>query len=471
MHFLWRLSTSISRWRYRSLIVLLLLSNFATILNVDRGVARYLAWVHQPQGAPLPASHAQSLAAPHVIKTSFERGFGLQGFVLFSSYRLTSSNFVVIGLTALALRHTINGESCRWLHRDRTSVPGNVSVEYPGDAHGKAYEVAILKCKFTQDIPPEHGGTLLFVIEKEEVPVYAEKAGSAKMPSGEPVAPFASNVTYCSAPMFGEFHVYRTYQFLEFHRVLHGVDLFHIYNNGGIDAELMTLLGPHIQAGRMTITDVSAVDAFETWYAQVLVVNDCAYRSYRTSRWALFIDFDEFLVVTEPPHSIQHLLSKQPEDLPWMSFGSQYCHTKECTHSANVSIGQPQPWDLERLVFRQSEVHCVNPKKWPSRNVCGGFDGHRKFVINPRLVPLSGIHNIVKSLPGGIHANTDDVYLAHFRGWNLRNMGVCRQFIRDTDWIPASWARDFSLAKIANMARLKIANTSSTPVLLYQGKK
>lgn len=330
-------------------------------------------------------------------------------------------------------------------------------MDYPGDAHKKDYEVALLICTLTEDLPVAVGGQLFMTIDMEELKVYLEKPDKkqSKHKPSNPHPPFKSNITFCSSPMFGRFDSFRMRQFLDFHRVMHGFDLFHMYDDGGIDKELMDVLRPYVKKSMMTITDISEVTQnFETWYAQVLVVNDCAYRSHFTSRWAVFLDFDEFLFVPKLPHSI-HAILQQHEEQPWLSFGSEYWHTKECTHSANVTEGQPQPWDLERLVFKQSEIHCVNPGRYASRNVCAGYDGHRKYIVNPRKVQLCGIHHVVKPLVEGVHLDTEVVHLNHFRAWNTESLSTCQQFIHDTDWIPASWTRDFTFAKVAKMVREK----------------
>ena len=41
---------------------------------------------------------------------------------------------------------------------------------------------------------------------------------------------------------------------------------------------------------------------------QLLVVNDCAYRTRFTTQWALFMDPDEYLYATKPPHSVMEIL-------------------------------------------------------------------------------------------------------------------------------------------------------------------
>jgi len=39
------------------------------------------------------------------------------------------------------------------------------------------------------------------------------------------------------------------------------------------------------------------------------------------------------------------------------------------------------------------------------------------------------------------------VHLNHYRGLNTNFIKSCDQYIQDTDWIPKSWLRDFSLSQ------------------------
>ncbi|CAI7842610.1 unnamed protein product [Closterium sp. NIES-54] len=57
----------------------------------------------------------------------------------------------------------------------------------------------------------------------------------------------------------------------------------------------------------------------------------------------------------------------------------------------NVSASSPPRWEVERMIFRQADVHCVAPKRYESRDMCLGFDGHRKYVADPRKVKLFGV--------------------------------------------------------------------------------
>ncbi|GJP53694.1 hypothetical protein CLOM_g12850, partial [Closterium sp. NIES-68] len=211
--------------------------------------------------------------------------------------------------------------------------------------------------------------------------------------------PYASNITYCSSPIYGKFNSLRVLEWVVYHQQGHGVDLFHMYDAGGMGEPIMKTLSPFIRAKQMTVTDVTEVDEFETWFGQVLVVNDCAYRSLFTSRWVLFLDFDEYLYVSQPFGSSLISTLARNEQAAFVSFGSLYFYTDKCSHSMNVSASAPPRWEVERMIFRQADVHCVAPKRYESRNLCLGFDGHRKYVADPRRVKLFGIHAATKTWP------------------------------------------------------------------------
>lgn len=381
----------------------------------------------------------------------FGKGHGLQGFVFCSAYRISTNEFVALGLSALALHSHMEVDSCRWTRPDHSVVTGKLVASYPGDAHQKRYEIALLTCTLEEAVSSYRGGQLTMTIEQEDLPVYGEKPGSKNPTTPEP--PYKSKLTFCSSPIYGDISEAHFVEWLEFHRVTHGVDYFHIYDAGGINPSLRAKLKPYLSARMMTITDVRAINQFETWlYAQLLAINDCAYRTQFTSEWALFMDIDEYLYVTKPPHSILEILDAN-QDAMWVTFGSKFFYTDKCTPSAIVSEDSPQPWSVEFLIYRQTEVHCKHVSKYGNRTHCLAFDGHRKYIVNPRKIEVCGIHAVVRPQVGGVHMSTDDVHLNHFRGLNLRDWPTCTVFLNDNSSIPNSWTRDVLLASLARFAR------------------
>lgn len=59
------------------------------------------------------------------------------------------------------------------------------------------------------------------------------------------------------------------------------------------------------------------------------------------------------------------------------------------------------------------------------------------------------IHSVTKPRTGGLDLDARDIHLNHYRGLNTNFIKSCDQYIQDTDWIPKSWLRDFSLSRAA----------------------
>ncbi|CAI7756192.1 unnamed protein product, partial [Closterium sp. NIES-54] len=165
-----------------------------------------------------------------------------QGFVYFSAYRLSASLFVVIGLSPLPLHRNLDARVCRWYHATPSSsspILGEISIEYPGESHSKPYEVAMLFCQLSSPTPRMRergrrgegrrsaGGHLTVVIEREEILVLGEPTNEKLPLEGhrialcsifslpfphalptvpQPSAPYASNITYFSSPIYGQFN-------------------------------------------------------------------------------------------------------------------------------------------------------------------------------------------------------------------------------------------------------------------------
>eukprot|EP00271_Cylindrocystis_brebissonii_P002894 TRINITY_DN13651_c0_g1_i2.p1 TRINITY_DN13651_c0_g1~~TRINITY_DN13651_c0_g1_i2.p1 ORF type:complete len:497 (-),score=54.21 TRINITY_DN13651_c0_g1_i2:717-2207(-) len=449
----WRRVCHPRRWkrllpsRSRMAIIALIFTNAVTVMTLYSLIP----------GMGLPQADDQGGRVGNSVERKFERGHGLQGFVFYSAYRISKTEFVAIGLSALVLHSLMKADVCRWRSSDGSDVMGKLSVLYPGDAHKKTYEAVIIVCTLEQESSAGGasgggsgggGGQLFMTIDREEVRVYQEKTSKSL-----PMSPYKSKLTYCSSPIYGEINEERFMEWIEYHQITHGIDYFHLYDAGGITPSLRARLKPYINGRMMTITVVREINQFETWlWAQLLVVNDCAYRTRFSTQWALFMDLDEYLYVAEPPHSIQPIL-KDNEGSMWLTFGSQFFYTDKCTHSANVSRGMQQPWAVEQMVFRQADVHCKNVAKYGNRTHCLEYDGHRKYIVDPRQIEVCGIHKVVQPAVGGLHTSSEDVHLNHFRGLNTRKTKSCTQFIHDTDPIPPSWARDFTLALAAREAR------------------
>ncbi|CAI7840033.1 unnamed protein product, partial [Closterium sp. NIES-54] len=106
--------------------------------------------------------------------------------------------------------------------------------------------------------------------------------------------------------------------------------------------------------------------------------------------WVLFMDVDEYIHVVEPPHSLLVFLNSVPA-IPWLSFGSLTFPLDIC---GKIQEAGWEPWAVEQLVFREPVPHCKEPTKYYSRDACLKWDGHRKYVVNPRAAQVLQIHRV-----------------------------------------------------------------------------
>ena len=106
----------------------------------------------------------------------------------------------------------------------------------------------------------------------------------------------------------------------------------------------------------MEIVDIRGGYAHESKH-NVLALNDCLYRTRALpARWALFMDFDEFLFV-RPPHSLASLL-RQNKDAPFLTFGSLWWSINYCRQEGGGGL------------TRGTGVVCrYSSTQWPNRHI------------------------------------------------------------------------------------------------------
>ncbi|CAI5498928.1 unnamed protein product, partial [Closterium sp. Naga37s-1] len=323
----------------------------------------------------------------------FDGSSSKEGFIQFSAYRITPLRVVAMGLMPLTHHDVITAQHCWWESANGQWTDGAISVKFPGEHHARAYECVLLYCDLQRPVSSMVGGTLKMAVDQQDVVVYEESPGTPEPPPEvrEDVRVFERNLTYCSAPMFGAIDTQRLLEWIEFHRSVHGVDYLRMYDAGAMDDDVMAALRPYLRAGIMDITDIRGAALYDTWsYAQVLMVNDCALRSRQLTRWVLFMDVDEYIHVVEPPHSLLVFLNSVPA-IPWLSFGSLTFPLDIC---GKIQEAGWEPWAVEQLVFREPVPHCKEPTKYYSRDACLKWDGHRKYVVNPRAAQVLQIHRV-----------------------------------------------------------------------------
>lgn len=382
---------------------------------------------------------------------------GLKKFVPFSAYRFSSTRFVALGLSLLSLHSSLHANACSWRSaKGEEVVEGKVVIKFPGEHHAKQYETILLFCDLAKPTSARVGGTLSMTIDGEQMVVYIESKGSKEPPDEnipEDEQWFQHNITYCSAPMYGAIDPKRMIEWMNFHITVHGIDYLHIYDAGAVDEAVAAVLTKFVKRNLVEVTDIRAPAQYDTWsYTQVLMVNDCAFRTRHTTRWALMIDVDEYLYISTPPHSLSALVSTMPS-LAWLSFGSLTFPLELC---GRVREEGWQPWAVEQLVFREPLIHCKEPARYYSREICLKWDGHRKYVVNPRKINVLQIHRVYEAPQEGLNVHTSVARLNHYRGLGIRNIDMCRQVISLSLPPPKGFLRDLSMARIAVAARAKL---------------
>ncbi len=114
-------------------------------------------------------------------------------------------------------------------------------------------------------------------------------------------------------------------EWIEYHQLI-GVDHFYLYNNRSID-RFKKVLEPYVKQGIVTLIDWpdylrAADEHFWPLSTQVPAYENAIKRSAKHSKWLLFLDIDEFLVLAHDT-SLKEIL-EQHEDAPGLNLQSMF---------------------------------------------------------------------------------------------------------------------------------------------------
>eukprot|EP00271_Cylindrocystis_brebissonii_P020133 TRINITY_DN6537_c0_g1_i1.p1 TRINITY_DN6537_c0_g1~~TRINITY_DN6537_c0_g1_i1.p1 ORF type:complete len:504 (+),score=6.33 TRINITY_DN6537_c0_g1_i1:56-1567(+) len=383
--------------------------------------------------------------------STFQEAAG--GIVHYQAYQVAEDEFRAIGLSLSSSRDTRQPGSCHWasLGGAASKVVGTLTVEYPGQVTGNAYEAFVAVCKLAQPILISAGGTLKVTINGGEAEVYKVAPGKEK-DWKEPVAPFLYFLSCCSVPLQGGLVATSVIEWVLYHHHLHSVEFFDLYNAGGIDDTLHGLLNPHVDEGILRITDIRDHDKFESYGAtQLLVMHDCALRSFATSKWVLMTDMDEYVYVHERPHSIFSVLGWM-DGYAWVSMGLIDFEFGVCKP---VDEGSDM-WAIEKLIYRKPNHTCSDVSPFARRELCLASSGSRKLCINPRAVHMLTTHEVIDAKGPGLNAHVATIRLNRYKGLGKISSGeVCKQTISPRDSPPEGLVKDHRFLRSVRGARLK----------------
>eukprot|EP00850_Spirogloea_muscicola_P009710 SM000055S18244 [mRNA] locus=s55:237423:240433:- [translate_table: standard] len=358
------------------------------------------------------------------------------------TYRTGPRAFAAIGLSVLGSRDArrLDG-GCSWAPLgSRQEVPGELSAWYPGEHHDLKYEAVVLHCNLFWKPKQRAGGGRLAVTIDGRTRVVLREPRAAPL---SPAAPFAHNVTFCSPPIYGSVRPEAIHEWVEYH-FHQGVDHMVMYDAGGVDTTVAALLALYVKLGRMEVVDMRHTAKYETWlYSQVMLMNDCAYRTRFTTKWAVYLDFDEYWQSDHPTRKTLPDFLNEYEGKAYVTFGSIWWGPQNCVPEAQAE----GPWMVQRMFYHWPEIYCVNKERFPAWELCLDYWGHRKYAVDPRR-----IHRTEIPQQGGVDVDAKVAKNNHFQGILKRNGNWCTEVLskeQEIEW----WARGSEIAELATKAR------------------
>ncbi|CAI5531390.1 unnamed protein product [Closterium sp. Naga37s-1] len=326
-------------------------------------------------------------------------------------------------------REEAEEEERGWIH-------GSVEVLHVGEHHWWKYAGLILLCTLKREAYVAEGGWLHMRIDGEDVVVYEEEAG--EVVNAVPHPPFLHNITHCSPPIHHQVRAERVRQWMDLH-IRMGVDHYVLYDVGGVDLQLRSVLQPFLDGGIVEVTDFRDVVNYESWYyGQVMIVNDCVYRFRRLSKWLMYLDFDEFIFIdgqerVPNPMSVHEFLAPH-EGLPYVSHGCLWWDHERCLPAQ----GDNDPrWPLERMLWHWPFIYCQAKDNTTDPSMCLNHWGHRKLFVDPRKVRVVENHIVADPRGGGKDLPTDALRHHHFRGIIKYGASECSLGMKADD--PIEW--------------------------------
>ncbi|GJP54818.1 hypothetical protein CLOM_g13855, partial [Closterium sp. NIES-68] len=318
-------------------------------------------------------------------------------------------------------------------------IHGKVEELHVGEHHSLKYAGLILLCTLEREAYVALGGQLHMGMEGEDVVVYEEHPVDVVGAVTHP--PFLHNITHCSPPIHGQVNAERVYQWMDVH-IRMGVDHYAMYDVGGVDDHLRTAIQPFLDGGIADITDFREVVNYESWYhGQVMIVNDCVYRFRPLSKWIMYLDYDEFIFINgqermPTPLSVHHFLMPY-EGMPYVSHGSLWWDCERCLPSE----GPDDPRrPLERMLWHGPGIFCRAKGNNTKASMCLDHYGHRKLFVDPRRVRMVENHVVQEPEGGGADVSTDILRHDHFHGLIKRGIKECTLAMKEHDNI-TWWAR------------------------------
>lgn len=409
--------------------------------DVWHGYQHYLKRLERLRVLPLQKSHELQVA-----------GRGPYGFAHFSSYRMKANVFAVVGFGARALAESAawSRKRCWWEDNNNSTIEGVVRVLYSEEDKEFTYDTIIFQC-WLNNATGVTGGVAFATIDGEDIILYREKRNKEHL-LDPPSDKFLQHyVTVCAPSLRDQVEPRTMLENIEYHRHV-GADHFILYDAGAFDEPLAQAMEGFLQAGVVEVVPFREVKRFEMpKEGYNLAMHDCIYRSRFTSKWVLYIDWDDYLYVPQP-QSLSSLLTKY-DDKPWLTHGTLVWSVDMCRPGPPVFGGERWafsgsrlPFVIERMAFHWPLIVCHGAQPGDDPKTCVNHAGERKYICNPRRVETVHLHEVAMSDEGGLHLNFDEIHHHTYKYLHLKNnfsKRACATVIRDdqhVDW----WTRDMS---------------------------
>ncbi|XP_019058227.1 PREDICTED: galactan beta-1,4-galactosyltransferase GALS3-like [Tarenaya hassleriana] len=327
-----------------------------------------------------------------VIKRSFTGvGWAAYNFVSMGAYRGGVNSFAVIGLSSKPLHvYGHPSYSCEWVPSDptRERIRADWYKILPDWGYGRVYTVVVVNCTFpliSAVNGDNSGGTLLLHATTgdadrnvtDTIPVLSEKPNAVDFELYNSTLHRPKyDYLYCGSSLYGNLSPQRVREWIAYHARLFGERSHFVFHDaGGVHEEVLEVLRPWMELGRVTVHDIRDQERFDGYYHnQFMVVNDCLHRYRFMTKWMFFFDVDEFIYV--PPKntiaSVMESMEKYSQfTIEQMPMSSELCF------SGDGPAKTYRKWGIEKLAYR-------DVKKVHRRD--------RKYAVQPRSVYATGVH-------------------------------------------------------------------------------
>ncbi|XP_019057256.1 PREDICTED: pentatricopeptide repeat-containing protein At3g57430, chloroplastic-like [Tarenaya hassleriana] len=221
---------------------------------------------------------------------------------------------------------------------------------------------------------------------------------------------------YCGSSLYGNLSPQRVREWIAYHARLFGErSHFVLHDAGGVHEEVLEVLRPWMELGRVTLHDIRDQERFDGYYHnQFMVVNDCLHRYRFMTKWMFFFDVDEFIYVP-PKNTIASVMESMDEysqfTIEQMPMSSELCF------SGDGPARTYRKWGFEKLAYR-------DVKKVPRMD--------RKYAVQPRNVFATGVH-MSQNLQGRTyHKAEGKIRYFHYHGSISQRREPCRHLFNDT---------------------------------------